>query len=160
MFVDFLMMAILTIVLIYISLIMSDVELRLLPGLPQQCATRPLRISSCQSPLSSPWGPYPLAQAWTSTPSPTLCSRWGPMSHFLTGKCCSAMISVVNPLYLTFQTPIAEFLSKDSKLCFCPACEGVSNWVETFIPSQLPPLSTGPHPEILCLFFFFFPTSF
>lgn len=143
---------------------MSDVKPRLLPGLPQQCGTRPIRISSCQSPLSSPWGPYPLPRAWISTPSPTLCSRWGPMSHFLTGKCCSAMISMVNTLHFTFQTPNAAFPSEDLRLPLCPACEGVSDEVETFIPSQLPPLSTDPHPEILCLslslFLIFFPTLF
>ena len=69
------MMAILMVVLIYISLIMSDAEPRLLPRLPQQCGTRPLRVSSCQSPLSSSRGPCPFPRAWTSTPSPTLCCR-------------------------------------------------------------------------------------
>ena len=147
-------MAILTVVLIYFSLIMSDAEPRLLPRLPQQCGTRPLRVSSCQSPLSSPRGPCPFPRAWTSTPSPTLCCR---------GACESLLDWEVLFSYdLHGEPSLLRFPSS----CFCiplwgleapplPCLWGGFLLGRNFSSFIIPAPNTGPHPEILCLSFFY-----
>ena len=61
-------------------------------------------------------------------------------------------------LHFAFQTITVVLPSEVPKLPPVLTCEGVSQCMETFPPSLLPPQGTGSHPESLCLFSpFFFP---
>ena len=56
-------------------------------------------------------------------------------------------------LHFAFQTITVVLPSEVPKLPPVLTCKGVSQCMETFPPSLLPPQGTGSHPESLCLFF-------
>ena len=84
---------------------------------------------------------------------PTPTYRGGHANTEATGKCTLATISVMNSVHFaSIQTSVALFLSEILKLSSVSTCEGVSECVETFPPSQLSSQDTGAF-KILCLFF-------
>ena len=133
---------------------------RLFPGFPQLCSSS-LRVFSWQPTfdLSLESDPHSVN---LSTKAPLVV---GNVNRFLAGKCFSLKISVMNSLCFPFLAPVAEFPSEVLQL---PTPLTPSLTVKglprcgNFSPSVLPPQGTGPHPEILCLFFifFFWSTSF
>lgn len=110
--------------------------------------------------------PQPLqpTQAFPWTPSPVSyqppqnifkATNPGHVSHFLSGKCSLAIMSLVNSLHFVVQTPVAVFPFEILKLLTVTTGEGVSKCEEMFPPSGLPAQGAGPYSKILCLFFFF-----
>ena len=84
-------------------------------------------------------------------PAPTY--RGGHANTEAAGKCTLATISVMNSVHFaSIQTSVALFLSEIPKLSSVSTCEGVSECVETFPPSQLSSRDTGAF-QILCFFF-------
>ena len=79
-----------------------------------------------------------------------------PLAPRLGCACCSAMISVVNYFHFVFQAPSIVLLPEVPKLPSVLTYEGVSESVETFPPSWLPPQGAGPLAEILCFFFYLY----